>query len=98
MATKINNSPIKDKKKAENTTVLRTIPTIVTSNNEMKEYKVIDLYKVQKKEQGQYIKTGTMILTFVACYLPSHVKIGWNRFEVREYISASRCFKCQGFN
>ena len=43
---------------------------------EMKEDKVIDLYKVQRKEQRQYIKTGTMILTFDACNLPSHVKIG----------------------
>ena len=40
-----------------------------------------------------------MILTFDRCCLPSHVKIGWNRFEVTEYIPAPRrCFKCQGFN
>ena len=44
--------------------------------SEIKENHVIDLYKVQRKEQGEYVKTGTMILTFDRCDLPTHVKIG----------------------
>ena len=60
---------------------------------------VVDLYKVQRKELGEFVKTGTMILTFDTCNLPSHFKIGWKRFEVREYIPAPRrCFKCQVYN
>lgn len=53
---------------------------------EIKEDKVINLYKVQRKEQGQYVKPGTSILTFDGCNLPRYVKIGWNIYKVKEYI------------
>ena len=43
--------------------------------SEMKDH-VIDLYNFQRKEQGEYVKTGTMLHTFDWCNLPSHVKIG----------------------
>ena len=67
--------------------------------SEVKEDHIIDLYKVQRKEQREYVKIGTMILTFDRCNLPTHVKIGRNRFEIREYISVTRrCFKCQSYN
>ena len=66
---------------------------------EMKEESVIDVYKIKRKERGELVCTGTIILTFDRCNLPSHIKIGWKRYEVREYVPAPRrCFKCQGFN
>ena len=65
---------------------------------EMKEYKVIDIYKIKRKEQNDLVCTGTIILTFDTCTLPSQIKIGWKIFEVREYIPfPRRCFKCQAF-
>ena len=32
------------------------------------------------------VNTGTIILTFDRCTLPTNVKIGWKSYEVREYI------------
>ena len=66
---------------------------------EMKEENVIDIYKVKRKEQNELVSTGTMILTFDRCTLPTHINIGWKRYEVREYVPLPRrCYKCQGFN
>ena len=66
---------------------------------ELNQYKVTEVYKIKRKQQNELINTGTMILTFDRCTLPSNIKIGWKSYEVREYIPAPRrCFKCQGFN
>ena len=66
---------------------------------ELRNASVTELYKIKRKEGNELKPTGTIILTFDKCNLPSHVKIGWKSFEVREYIPAPRrCFKCQTFN
>ena len=66
---------------------------------ELKCYDVTEVYKIKRKEQDRLVNTGTIVLTFDRCALPTNVKIGWKSFEVREYIPAPRrCFKCQGFN
>jgi len=67
--------------------------------DELKEFKVTDIYKQTKKVNGEIRNNGIMILTFDSCDLPQNVKIGWNNFEVRQYIPYPRqCYKCQKFN
>ena len=67
--------------------------------NKLKKYDVTDLYKIKRKQDNTLVNTGTIILTFDKCVLPTHVKIGWKSLEVREYIPAPRrCYKCQRFN
>ena len=65
---------------------------------ELKQHKVIDIYRVKRKANGSLENTNIYILTFDLCTLPRDVFIGWTRCEVREYIPRPRrCFKCQEF-
>jgi len=60
---------------------------------------VTEIYRMKKKINNEFVHTGTIVLTFDRYTLPDTVKIGWNVFEVREYIPLPRrCFKCQGYN
>ena len=66
---------------------------------ELKKYDVTEIYRMKTKVDGELTQTGTMVLTFNRCKLPDSVKIGWNIFDVREYIpNPRRCHKCQKFN
>ena len=66
---------------------------------ELSKYGVTELYKIKRKEDGILKNTGTIILTFDLCEIPSFVKIGWTTFEVRKYIPNPRqCYHCQKFN
>ena len=50
------------------------------------------MYTEQVKVAGEIIPNNIYILTFDS----TEVSIGWNRCDVREYISRPRrCFKCQ---
>ena len=65
---------------------------------ELASCNVVSLYKMQKRIEGEFQPTGTMILTFDMCYVPESVKIGWTSLEVREYIpEPRRCYHCQRF-
>ena len=67
--------------------------------HELAQCGVVDLYKMKRKVEGSLKDTGTIILTFEGCNLPDSVKIGWNSYEVRQYIPLPRqCFKFQKFN
>jgi len=66
---------------------------------QLRNHNVVEIYRMKKRINGDLTNTGTIILTFDQCTLPETVKIGWNIFEVREYIPLPRrCFKCQRFN
>ena len=66
---------------------------------ELSKFNVTDIYKMQKKEGNTYKNSGTIILTFDTCVIPSTVKIGWTNLDVREYIANPRqCYRCQKFN
>jgi len=66
---------------------------------ELTQSNVTEVYKMKRKIDGQLVNTGTIVLTFDRCTLPQSVKIGWNIFEVREYIpNPRRCYNCQKFN
>ena len=65
---------------------------------ELSQSQVTDIYKMKRKENGNLVNTGTMILTFAHYCLPKQVFIGWTSFEVREYIpNPRRCYKCQNY-
>lgn len=72
------------------------------SNDELLEElapcKVTDIYRTEKKVNGEQIPNNIYILTFNSCNLPEEINIGWNKCRVKEYIpKPRRCFKCQGF-
>ena len=66
--------------------------------DELKEQNVSNVYRTTRKVAGETIPNNIYILTFESCSLPEEVTIGWNRCNVRKYVSRPRrCFKCQGF-
>ena len=52
---------------------------------EMRKYKIIDMYKFRRKNHIDLLCTGIIIKTFDRCALPSFIKIGWKTFEVRVF-------------
>ena len=72
------------------------------SNEEIQEnlqdQGVTSVYRVQRKERGEYLPTRTLFLTFNRVNLPERIKAGYEAIEVRPYIpNPLRCYKCQRF-
>ena len=59
---------------------------------------VKDASRVTITKGGKKVQTGTFFLTFDAPTLPEHIFLGFERFDVEQYIPLPRrCFKCQRF-
>ena len=64
----------------------------------LKEQRVVELHRVNKKVGSETIPTSIYIVTFECCHLPQEITIWWTRCLVREYIpKPRRCFKCHKF-
>ena len=65
---------------------------------ELKSQGVTEVRQIKVRRDGVLRKTATVILTFGLTKLPPHVKVGFVRLPVDQYIpSPLRCFKCQRF-
>ena len=66
--------------------------------DEMDNQDVIDVYRIEKREGNEHVKTHLYILTFNRPTIPNEVKIGFNKCEVSLYIpNPRRCFNCQRY-
>ena len=62
---------------------------------ELKKFSVTEVKKIKRRDDTVR-RTELYILTFDQCNIPEHVKIGWTKLKVREYIpKPRRCFQCQ---
>ena len=62
---------------------------------ELRKCNVTEVKKIKRREDS-IRRTELYILTFDQCNVPEHVKIGWTKLKVREYIpKPRRCFQCQ---
>ena len=60
------------------------------------KFNITDILHFKTKIRGKSVYTDLYILTFDSYKIPSAVKIGWSKLDVREYIPRRRrCFKCQ---
>ena len=65
---------------------------------ELENQDVIDLYRIEKREGNEHVKTHLYILTFNKPAIPNEVKIGFNKCNVTLYIpNPRRCFNCQRY-
>ena len=65
---------------------------------EMESQDVIDVYRIQKRDGNRHTPTDLYVLTFGKPTLPSEVKIGYIKCDVRTYVpNPRRCFKCQQY-
>ncbi|XP_055924574.1 uncharacterized protein LOC129956667 [Argiope bruennichi] len=65
---------------------------------DLKNQGVTHVRRISIRRDGQLLKTKHLVLTFDSPKLPEHIKAGYMRLSVREYIpNPLRCFKCQRF-
>ena len=66
--------------------------------DEMDNQDVTDVYRIEKREGNEHVKTHLYIITFDRPSIPKEVKIGFNKCEVALYIpNPRRCFNCQRY-
>ncbi|GBN87669.1 hypothetical protein AVEN_143973-1 [Araneus ventricosus] len=71
---------------------------ISESIGELKKLLVRHVRRITTRRVGQLLNTKHLILAFSSEKLPEHIKTGYMRLPVREYIpNPLRCFQCQRF-
>lgn len=76
---------------------LRGIPESEITN-ELTDQNICEVKKIYKFENKQNVETGLIILTFSCSNLPSDIKIGYQKINVRPYIPLpTKCNNCQQF-
>ena len=64
----------------------------------LEPWKVLSVLRVMMKRNDILTPSRTQFLTFDYLTIPSHIKAGYERIHVHQYIPAPRhCFKCQQF-
>lgn len=64
----------------------------------LQDQNVVDVYKIKRKLNGEFINTAGHILTFDTPYVPSSIKAGFLNLKVRIYIpNPLRCTICQRY-
>ena len=49
----------------------------------------------RKNEEGEWVKSASLKITFLGDRLPAGVKIGYSFYRVRPFGLAMQCFRCQ---
>ena len=67
--------------------------------DELKDYNVVEIYRVKRRENGLERETGTYFFTFASVILPTEINICYMKVQVRPFIpTPMRCFSCLNFN
>lgn len=65
---------------------------------ELSRYKVTDVTRMFRTENGTRVPTSSLILTFATPDLPASVRLGYLQLNVRRYYPRPlRCFNCQKY-
>lgn len=66
--------------------------------NELKNYDVTSVRRVQRKVDGVLTPTPTLFITFNRLVLPKTLKLAWLNLNVKPYVpNPRRCFHCQAY-
>ena len=74
---------------------LDTLKTLIRSSDEAIRVHEVDRLR-RKSEEGEWVKSTSLKITFIGDHLPTGVKIGYSFYRVRPFVGpAMQCFRCQ---
>ena len=66
--------------------------------DELRDQGVHKVRRLQRRDNGNTVKSDTLVLSFSRDELPEKVRVTWRSIRVRPYIpNPVRCFKCQAY-
>ena len=81
--------------------VISNVPTDISEDEittELKKQNVVSVKRLRRRENGKLIESKSILITFSGQNLPNEVKMGYEVFNVRQFVApVLRCHKCQQF-